>query len=881
MKRIARLRRHARLLSTVTFSLWAAWFTPPAVAASVSWVDASSFWDLTANWNAGLLPTVADDALIDASGARTVTIRSLGGPFGVNSVTVGIDDTLAITTGSLTINGLPTSDNPSGASNLARFTQTGGSLGGPGVVTITGQASLGNGLHTGASSTILKGSSTLSGLHLDAGRILRNEGTATVTGGMNLNSTAAAGSGRIDNVAGALMDVRTFNLAIGATSHAGDAAAALIDNSGIFRKSSAGSYAINVPFFNRAGGTIDVQAGNFAFNAGGSYSGAATLAAGRFLTFGAGTHTINAAASFTGEGTLGLSGAATILDLAVPTTVNSAFAMSGGTVKGADLTLTGPATLGISSSLGVMSGAATTFLQGVSSVGGGPNNPFGLDAGRVLRNEGSMTIVGVVNLNRLDAPGAGRIENAANALIDVRTFNQSIHATSHASDTGADALIDNAGIFRKSTGGGYSINVPFINASSGVVDVQAGGFVFNAGSSHRGAVALAAATGLTLGGGTHDIHAGASFSGPGTLTLAGTPTVLNLIAPTTVDSAFAMSGGTIKGADLTLTGPVAIAISSALGVMSGPGTTTVTAASGVSGGVNNPFGLDSGRVLRNEGTMTVTGVLDLNRLDATGSGRIVNAAGAIIDVRTFNQSIIARDRSSTNPLDTGADARIDNAGIFRKSTTGSYGVGVHFNNTGTVEVLAGRLVFASFSNAGTVQVGENASFEISGQSFVNEGRIEGVGSVFLPATGLVNAGLISPGSSPGRLTIEGDLQMQTTGVVEIELNGVSPADFDLLEIAGDATLGGELSVARLAGYAPALGDSFVVMTIQGSRTGEFAVESFHGFGAGVVFAVTYNDHDVTLGVTAVPEPATWIMILAGLGLVMGIAQRRRRIGTLA
>ena len=80
--------------------------------------------------------------------------------------------------------------------------------------------------------------------------------SATVTGGLDLNSTAAPGSGRIDNVAGALIDVRTFNLAIAATSHPGDAAAAFIDNSGIFRKSTGNTYQINVPFFNRAGGTI-------------------------------------------------------------------------------------------------------------------------------------------------------------------------------------------------------------------------------------------------------------------------------------------------------------------------------------------------------------------------------------------------------------------------------------------------------------------------------------------------------------------------------------------------------------------------------------------------------------------------------------------------
>jgi hypothetical protein len=382
------------LLSAVTVSLSAAWFTSASTAASVSWIDANSFWDLTANWSTGLLPTAADDVTIGAAGARTVTVRSLGGPFSVNSVTVSGDDTLAISNGSLTINGLSTSDNPSGASTLARFTQSGGSLGGTGAVTITGQASLGNGLHTGASSTVLKGTSTLSGLHLDAGRTLRNEGTATVTGGLNLNSTAAAGSGRIENVAGALIDVRTFNLAIGATSHPGDAADAFIDNSGIFRKSTAGTYQVNVPFFNRAGGTIDIQAGNFAFNAGGSYSGAATLTAASILGFGAGTHTVNAGASFTGQGTVGLSGASTVLAIAAPTTVNSRFTMSGGTVQGENLTLAGPVSIGISSSLGVMSGAAATVLQGASSVGGGANNPFGLDAGRVLRNEGTMTITG-------------------------------------------------------------------------------------------------------------------------------------------------------------------------------------------------------------------------------------------------------------------------------------------------------------------------------------------------------------------------------------------------------------------------------------------------------------------------------------------------------
>jgi hypothetical protein len=97
----------------------------------------------------------------------------------------------------------------------------------------------------------------------------------------------------------------------------------------------------------------------------------------------------------------------------------------------------------------------------------------------------------------------------------------------------------------------------------------------------------------------------------------------------------------------------------------------------------------------------------------------------------------------------------------------------------------------------------------------------------------------------------------------------------VLAIKGDASLGGELSVTRLAGYTPALGDSFIVMTMAGARSGEFATTTFRDFGAGVRFSVLYHEHDVTLGVVAVPEPGTWVMLLTGLGLVVAAAARPR------
>ncbi|MCW5626517.1 MAG: hypothetical protein KIT73_17515 [Burkholderiales bacterium] len=848
----------------------------PAHAAPVSWItEANSFWDLATNWSPGL-PGVDDDVTIAVAGARIVTLRSTGSPFTVNSLMVDGDDALTISSGSLTVNGLVSADNTSGVSSLAKLSQSGGSLGGAGTVTVVGAASLTGGTHTGSGTTVLQGTTALSGFSLDAGRTLRNESTVTLTGGMNLNGTDAAGAGRVENAVGAVFDVRTFNLSMAASSFAGDTGAdAAFHNAGTFRKSTTRNYGVDVPFIQLATGTIDVQLGSFTFSGGGTYGGSVTLAAGTSLGFSAGIHTIEAGASVVGQGTFALTGASTVLELLAPTTVNSGFSMGGGTIRGADLTLTGPTSIAIASSLGVMSGAATTTLQGVSSVSGGANNPFGLDAGRVLRNEGTMTITGVLDLNRLDAAGAGRIENATGALIDVKTFNQSIYARDwtavNALDSGADARIDNAGTFRRSTTGGYGVGVHFVNLAGGTVDIQAGSFNFTGGGTYNGAVTIADNAGLTFGGGLHQLGVGATFTGPGTLTLSGAATVLDVLSPLNIDTTFTMTGGTIRGTDLTLRGPISITISSSLGMMTGAATTTLIGSGTVSGGANNPFGLDAGRVLRNEGTMTITGVLDLNRSSDTGAGGIVNVAGALIDVKTFNQSIYARDWTAVNALDSGADARIDNAGTFRKSTSGTYNVFVPFFNTGTVEVLAGAFNIASFSNGGTVTVAAGTTFRVSGASFVNEGLIAGNGTVVAPGSGLINAGIIGPGNSPGHLTIDGDLILDDDGVVAIELNGL--ADFDRLTIAGDVTLGGALDIVRLDAYSPVVGDSFIILTFDGRGASTFDRVTLQGFGDGVAFDVAYGVQDVRLTVAAVPEPEAWAMLASGLG-ILGFAARR-------
>ncbi len=137
-------------------------------------------------------------------------------------------------------------------------------------------------------------------------------------------------------------------------------------------------------------------------------------------------------------------------------------------------------------------GTGTTILQGPTTISA---SGFRLDGSRTLRNENTLTWSGGQLLfnntfnSQSGGPGSGTLNNIAGA-----TFIASGNAAatiaarnSGGTDTGADALISNAGTFRKSgstASATTTVGVTFNN--SGTVDVQTGILNFTNGGTHTG-----------------------------------------------------------------------------------------------------------------------------------------------------------------------------------------------------------------------------------------------------------------------------------------------------------------------------------------------------------------------------------------------------------
>ncbi|MDP1536103.1 MAG: filamentous hemagglutinin N-terminal domain-containing protein, partial [Burkholderiales bacterium] len=193
---------------------------------------------------------------------------------------------------------------------------------------------------------------------------------------------------------------------------------------------------------------------------------------------------------------------------------------------------------------------------------------------------------------------------------------------------------------------------------------------------------------------------------------------------------------------------------------------------------------------------------------------------------------------------------LNNAGTLTKGNTGISNFSGGFTNSGTVNVNAGTLDLAGgYTDAGgTLVMGGGGITAPAAGLTLNTGTLGGTGTV----TGnVIHNGTLNVGSSPGTLTIAGDLTLGAASTLNIELGGTTQGvNYDLLQVTGAATLDGTLNVSLFGGFTGTNGDLFDFMTYA-SRTGDFATINFP---AGTSMTATPNAGFYQLLLNVSPPP---------------------------
>ena len=236
-----------------------------------------------------------------------------------------------------------------------------------------------------------------------------------------------------------------------------------------------------------------------------------------------------------------------------------------------------------------------------------------------------------------------------------------------------------------------------------------------------------------------------------------------------------------------------------------------------------------------------------------------------------------------------------NIGIMGGSTSGTNNrtLSLSLNNAsgGVVDIdslgpetMIGR-AGANHSNSGTI-INRNGGSSVTfiGDSFVNEtdGVLKGNGEYRLQS-GLVldNFGTIDPGLSPGYLSFVGDVNLHSTSQLMIELGGINQGvDYDWLNVDGDVSLEGALSVDFISGFENQItsADTFTILTsnnLFGTFSGLSDGATFTTTDGKGMFTINYQGNNVVLSnFSAVPEPGSFGLLLVGLSAL--VVRRRPR-----
>jgi autotransporter-associated beta strand protein len=333
----------------------------------------------------------------------------------------------------------------------------------------------------------------------------------------------------------------------------------------------------------------------------------------------------------------------------------------------------------------------------------------------------------------------------------------------------------------------------------------------------------------------------------------------------------------------------------------GTGTWTLSGNNTYSGGTTVSDGLlylkSSTALGSSSGSLTVNGgILDLNGQtisvgNLTGSGGTIWNNGPLSGTATVTLTIGNGDTGGGTYAGLIRDNNpSSNAGKIALTKTGTGTITLSGANdyTGVTTVSGGALFINGNQSAATGAVTVNGS----GTTLGGSGTIGG--SVTVSSGSTSNNNLSPGGSGVGSVAKlnTGALTLNTSTNFNIDITGAGGTGnagitYDQLGVTGTVNLGGILAsnlVLNVSGLTQTnVGEKFFIVLNDGTDliTTTFAQGTTVTSGADV-FLINYADNgdggsignDISLTLTAVPEPSTWIGAALALGAI-GITQRKR------
>lgn len=595
------------------------------------------------------------------------------------------------------------------------------------------------------------------------------------------------------------------------------------------------------------------------------------------------------------------------------TPASTAASMTGGTIKsgiGKELVLinNGQLTVGtqiVDSASGAsaltLSGSGVTTLRGANTYTGSTYinsgtvvlenaTALGTTAGTLYLKGGTLqsgTAAITLNAKPITLSDNFTISGSNNLTLSGAFTNNRNYNTLTVNNTGLTTLSGNLSLgtgFTFNVAGTGNITASGVLSTTGGLNYAGSGVMTLSGSAstYTGVTRVSSGT-LSVSALTNELTATTYTTGSGNSVIT-VPNTAGLVIGQTVAASGIPAGTTISsisGSSVTLSAAATSTVTSVTGTFGTASNSSIGASSSAAGNLV----LDGG-ALQYAGTGGST-----NRafsvgakggtLDASGSGAVTFS-----NIGTIGYDNTPGDRTLTlTGANTGNNTLAASIGDYldlyktslTKSGAGTWVLTGSSSYTGNTTITSGTLSIGASSalgntakidvrTGGTLDLTALSSFAVSGSQTLQS---TGVGTVNAPAGGVTVSGIAAPGgvAVTGTLNVVGSLTL--AGITQMEISKSGGDTLSDLLLADTLTLGGTLNVTAL-GDTLVGGESFILFS---TNTGSFSAINLPGLADGLSWDTSHLSDGLLMVV--VPEPATWAMLVGGLGM-LAFSNRLRR-----